>query len=58
MTDIQTTTPGDPAMSMLYQRMNRRRDVFNMPPLATHQIDQEAVGVVAQWIKSLPVRRE
>jgi uncharacterized repeat protein (TIGR03806 family) len=50
--------PGDPAMSMLYQRMNRRRDVFNMPPLATHQIDQEAVGVVAQWIKSLPVRRE
>ena len=39
---------------MLYQRMNRRRDVFNMPPLATNDIDKEAVSVVEEWIKSLP----
>jgi uncharacterized repeat protein (TIGR03806 family) len=50
--------PGDPAKSMLYQRMNRRRDVFNMPPLATHEIDQEAVSVVEEWIKSLSGRRQ
>jgi len=46
--------PGDPAKSMLYQRMNRRRDVFDMPPLASREIDREAVRVVEEWIKSLP----
>jgi uncharacterized repeat protein (TIGR03806 family) len=50
--------PGDPAKSMLYQRMNRRRDVFNMPPIATHEIDREAVGVVEEWIRSLSPRRD
>ena len=34
--------------------MNRRRDVFNMPPLASHEIDKEAVAVVEEWIRSLP----
>jgi uncharacterized repeat protein (TIGR03806 family) len=50
--------PGEPAKSMLYQRMSRRRDVFNMPPLASREVDQEAVKVVAEWIKSLAERRE
>jgi uncharacterized repeat protein (TIGR03806 family) len=50
--------PGEPAKSMLLQRMNRRRDVFNMPPLATHRIDTEAVGAVEEWIRSLSGRRE
>jgi uncharacterized repeat protein (TIGR03806 family) len=50
-------SPGDPAKSMLYQRMNRRRDVFNMPPLATHEIDQEAVKLVEKWIESMPRTR-
>jgi uncharacterized repeat protein (TIGR03806 family) len=46
--------PGDPDRSMLYLRMKRRQDVFNMPPLATHQADPTAVAAVAEWIRSLP----
>jgi uncharacterized repeat protein (TIGR03806 family) len=46
-------TPGDLKASMVYQRMNRRHDLFNMPPLATHEIDREAVEVFAEWIRSL-----
>jgi uncharacterized repeat protein (TIGR03806 family) len=53
MPGAKLVAPGDPAKSMLYQRMNRRRDVFDMPPLASREIDQEAVRVVEEWIKSL-----
>jgi uncharacterized repeat protein (TIGR03806 family) len=45
--------PGDPAKSMLYLRMARRRDVFNMPPLATHEVDMAALVVVKEWIQRL-----
>lgn len=45
--------PGEPAKSMIHLRMNRRRDVFNMPPLATHEVDAEALAVLEEWIKSL-----
>lgn len=41
---------------MLYLRMNRRRDVFNMPPLASHEIDTEAVRVLREWIEKLDRR--
>ena len=47
--------PGDPDRSMLYLRMKRRQDAFNMPPLATHLVDATAVGTVAAWIQSLAV---
>jgi uncharacterized repeat protein (TIGR03806 family) len=47
-------TPGDPARSMLYLRTARRSDVFNMPPLATNEVDAEATAALAEWIKSLP----
>ena len=50
-------TPGDPTTSMLYLRMNRRRDVFNMPPLASHEVDAEALAAVEAWIKSLAGRQ-
>ncbi|HEY8503814.1 MAG TPA: PA14 domain-containing protein, partial [Gemmataceae bacterium] len=45
--------PGDRSRSMIYQRMSRRRDVFNMPPLATHEVDAEACEVIGRWIDSL-----
>jgi uncharacterized repeat protein (TIGR03806 family) len=45
--------PGDPDHSMLYLRMDRRQDVFNMPPLASHEVDTEAVRVLRGWIESL-----
>jgi uncharacterized repeat protein (TIGR03806 family) len=51
--DVKVAMPGDPSKSMLYLRMNRRQDVFNMPPLATNLVDAEAVSVLAEWIKGL-----
>jgi hypothetical protein len=47
-------TPGAPEKSMIYLRMSRRQDVFNMPPLATGVVDAEAAAVVAEWIRGLP----
>ncbi len=49
----KVVTPGDLTTSILYQRMSRRRDVFDMPPLATHVADDEALAVMAEWIKGL-----
>jgi uncharacterized repeat protein (TIGR03806 family) len=46
-------TPGDPERSMAYQRMSRRRDLFNMPPLASRQVDAEATALLAEWIRGL-----
>jgi uncharacterized repeat protein (TIGR03806 family) len=48
--------PGSPYHSMLYLRMARRRDVFNMPPLASHEVDADAVRVLREWIESLARR--
>jgi uncharacterized repeat protein (TIGR03806 family) len=50
--------PGNPNRSMLYLRMNRRRDVFNMPPLASHEADAEAVRVLREWIHELGTKRK
>jgi uncharacterized repeat protein (TIGR03806 family) len=49
--------PGDPARSMIYLRMQRRRDVFNMPPLASHEADADALAVLENWIRTLPAAR-
>jgi uncharacterized repeat protein (TIGR03806 family) len=51
---VRLVTPGDPERSMLYVRMKRRRDVFNMPPLASNVADEAALAAVAAWIKGLP----
>jgi uncharacterized repeat protein (TIGR03806 family) len=50
--------PGDPAKSMLYLRAERRRDVFNMPPVASNEVDTEALAVLEAWIKTLSERRK
>jgi uncharacterized repeat protein (TIGR03806 family) len=49
---VKLVAPGDPARSMLYVRMARRQDVFNMPPLASHEADREALAVLKEWILS------
>ncbi len=49
--------PGDPDRSMVYLRMKRREDVFNMPPLASHLVDAAAVEAVADWFRKLPPDR-
>jgi uncharacterized repeat protein (TIGR03806 family) len=55
---VGLVTPGDPARSMLSIRMTRRRDVFNMPPLASSVPDKEALATLAAWIESLPARQK
>jgi uncharacterized repeat protein (TIGR03806 family) len=50
----KVVVPGAPEKSMLYLRMNRRQDAFNMPPLATNRVDPDAVRAVKEWIKGLP----
>jgi uncharacterized repeat protein (TIGR03806 family) len=51
---VKVVAPGAPERSMVYLRMKRRQDVFNMPPLASHEADPVAVEVVRDWIKGLP----
>ncbi|MBX2800343.1 MAG: PQQ-dependent sugar dehydrogenase [Myxococcales bacterium] len=45
-------TPGDPAASVLVDRMSRR-DAHGMPPIATHRVDDDGVALVEAWISSL-----
>ncbi|HJS06630.1 MAG TPA: PQQ-dependent sugar dehydrogenase, partial [Pirellulales bacterium] len=50
----KVVVPGDRTKSMLYLRMTRReQDAYNMPPLASHLVDEQAADVVGQWIDSL-----
>lgn len=46
-------TPGEPARSILYERM-KRRDLFKMPPLASDLPDDAALRQLAEWISALP----
>lgn len=41
--------PGRPAQSVLLQRMSRRGD-DQMPPLASHVVDQRGIDLVTKWI--------
>jgi hypothetical protein len=45
--------PRDPNGSILLERM-KRRDLHQMPPLATSVVDEDAVKLVRDWIQSLP----
>jgi hypothetical protein len=44
--------PGNPNLSVLVARMNRR-DANAMPPLASNVIDQAGVTLISDWITSL-----
>jgi hypothetical protein len=46
--------PGDPAASVLVQRMSSRHAAVQMPPLGTAAVDAEAVRLVSDWIRELP----
>ncbi len=50
--DARLIAPGDPEKSLLYLRM-RRRGPGQMPPLATALVDEEAVSLIHDWIKSM-----
>lgn len=44
-------TPGDPGLSIIPVRMNRR-DRFGMPPTATRLIDKKMVATINDWIRT------
>lgn len=48
--------PGNPSRSMLLQRL-LGQEAQRMPPLASHQIDSEAVALLSDWIAELPQRQ-
>lgn len=50
--DAKLVAPGRPEKSILWQRISRRgKD--QMPPLASNEIDQQAVALIRQWITGL-----
>ena len=57
ITDGKLIVPGQPDRSVLLKRM-AIRGTGQMPLIATHQIDQEAVDVIRQWILNMPASDE
>ncbi len=51
--NARIVAPGDRTRSLLYRRMERRGNVFSMPPLASHRVDTKALEVIGRWIDSL-----
>jgi hypothetical protein len=45
--------PGDPAGSIVHERMNRRGQ-YQMPPLGTEDVDTDGLTAVDAWITDLP----
>lgn len=52
ITGAKLLVPGNAALSLIYQRMNRRGE-YQMPPLASAVVDDAAVAVVGEWIDGL-----
>ena len=52
ITDARVLAPGDPARSLLHNRMNRR-DGNAMPPLASSVIDTAGATLLSDWVTSL-----
>ncbi len=55
-TDPPWVTAGRPTHSRALQRMSSRDPKEQMPPLATHQVDVEAVALLKRWIEAMPAR--
>ena len=50
--DAKLIAPGDPERSILYQRL-KRRGAGQMPPLAAARVDEEALELFREWIKTI-----
>jgi uncharacterized repeat protein (TIGR03806 family) len=50
--NVKLLTPGDPATSMIVERM-KRRDVYGMPPLGTLFVHTDGVILMEDWITGL-----
>jgi len=55
--DAKLVAPGAPERSVLFQRISRR-GVGQMPPLMSNELDQKAVEMIGEWIRSLPSRAQ
>lgn len=53
ITDARLIAPGDPQRSVLLHRM-KLRGRGQMPPIASSQVDEPAVRLLQEWIRSLP----
>lgn len=51
--DARNVVPGDPARSVLLERMRRRGDPFKMPPVGSAEPDEDALKLLAEWIRGL-----
>ncbi len=54
--DARLVARGVPERSVLLHRMTHR-DAGHMPPLATFNVDQEAVAMLREWIRKMPARK-
>ena len=52
ITDAMLIAPGDPERSILYQRLSRRGR-GQMPPVVSSTVDQQALALFRDWIRSL-----
>ncbi|MBL9123949.1 MAG: c-type cytochrome, partial [Planctomycetaceae bacterium] len=56
LANAMLVAPGDPARSILLERLSRRGR-GQMPPLVSRHVDDEAVALVRTWIEQLPPTR-
>lgn len=50
--------PGDPAASLLLQRMQVRDPHRQMPPLGTRSVDAQGLALLTRWISALPPEKD
>ena len=50
--------PGDLLHSIVYNRVAVENGFTRMPPLATNELDQSAINLLAEWIAALGVRAD
>lgn len=53
MPDAKLIVPGQPDKSVLFLRVSRRGP-NQMPPLASNRVDEEAVEMLREWIRTMP----
>ncbi len=51
--DAVIVAPGDPDGSALYLRMVSDKSSWRMPPMGTHQVDEDGSELIAEWIRSI-----
>lgn len=51
---LKLIAPGDPRRSAVVYRDGQRGSEMQMPPLATHSVDEAGLAAVTAWISSLP----